>query len=310
MKNTIFFALIFSCQILTSQPLTGYNAPWLFNQFKSGYPDTATIAQVKALSPDIIRFPGGTSSFYYATDRPAYGYSGDTRPNYAAAHVRFCNEVKAQTSYVANLYQPMIDPASEAYWIADIVKAVKILNPAYVELGNELYLYPEINGGYRNGEPNIFQKRTFAANVTAAAIRDADLCRKVMAAVNSAGYYPQFGVVIDAPFHTRGRAWNAAIRTTSLPYHAEIFHVYTLQKTYAGLRDEIARFIAGAEHQVWVTEYWYNFGFNCDKNLGAISEPFYPNLAGWFDRAFSELGVDIALRHQLYGVSEYCVIRK
>lgn len=310
MKSKLFFLLVLAYLTATAQPITGYNNPWFFNQFPGGYPDSTTISRLAATNPDVIRFPMGTGSFVYATDRSAYGAAtSDKNPNYAYAHVKLATAIGAQTAYVANLYQALIKPDSEAYWIEDIVKAVKILNPAYVELGNEFPIYPELNGGYRNGEPNIFQKKTYVANVTAAAGRYLKLCQKVMAAIRAAGYNPQFGVVMDQPLHTRGRTWNAAIRAWA-EYDAEIFHYYSRPASKDQAKAELAKICAGACRPVWITEAGWLMGDSCQKNQGEIGTPawtaFRPNVL----QASKELGIQMVLWHQLYGSNCYSVVKK
>lgn len=291
--------------------LTGYNAPWLYNNFKDGYPPADLVDKILALKPDVLRFPGGSISFLFDINKPAYGYAmyeGDTRTNYAPAHVRLALSVGALTSYVANLYQA-ITYGNDDYWVENIVNTVKVLNPKYIELSNELYLYEHITG-VKTGDPRWWEnKAKFTASVTAAATRYADLSLRVIQAVRAAGYTPEFGVVMDNAAHTRGRVWNATIRAKG-GYDFEVFHYYSTRRTADDIYKDLQRNFTGGTKPIAITEYWWDFGFDSLKNPQDVGksyvEAFEANMATACAR---DARVFMRLRHQLYGSNPYSKIK-
>ncbi len=258
----IFFLLFIVVSLLTKAQVKGYNNPWFFGNFSATnyYPSVSVLNQIKALNPKVLRFPGGNIANGYDVTKPGYGYPKETGDNYIYNQVRLSKDIGAQTAFVANLYTALVDPDNEAYWIQNIVTAVKILNPKYVELGNEIPIYSEITG-VNSGNPNLFltSKAKFISTVTASAGRYVTLCQKVINAVRAAGIYPLFGVTMDQPFHDRGKTWNSTIRNWG-GYDGEIFHIYLTTRTVTTTKTSITNIIAGSNKPVWITEWGWVHG--------------------------------------------------
>lgn len=291
--------------------ITGFNNPWFFNNFNDGYPPAEVVDKIKALKPQVLRFPGGSISHLADINGPGYGYpmyEGDTRTNYTPAHVRLALSVGAETSYVANLYQALTY-GSDDYWVDNIVNTVKVLNPEYIELSNELYLYEHITG-VKTGDPRWFESRTkFIASVNTAAAKYANLCQRVIQAVRAAGYSPKFGVVMDNAAHTRGRTWNATIRNWG-GYDFEVFHYYSTRRTADDIYKDLQRNFAGGTKPIAITEYWWDFGYDSTKNLADVGKPYVEAFEANFAAACArDPRVFMRLRHQLYGDNPYSVIK-
>lgn len=289
----------------------GYNNPWFFNNFKDGYPPETLVAQIRALKPDILRFPGGSISHLADINKPTYGYpmyEGDTRTNYTPAHVRLALSVNAETSYVANLYQALTY-GNDDYWVQNIVSTVKILNPEYLELSNELYLYEHITG-VKTGDPRWFESRTkFITTVNTNAARYVSLCQRIIQAVRAAGYNPQFGVVMDNAAHTRGRVWNATLRTWG-GYDFEVFHYYSTRRTADDIYKDLQRNFTGGTKPIAITEYWWDFGFDGLKNPQDVGKPYVDAFeANMRSACARDARVFMLLRHQLYGSNPYAKIK-
>lgn len=287
----------------------GFNNPWFFSQFPTGYPTEAVIQKMISLDIDVLRYQGGTSSFYGDINKPGYGNPGEIRPNFAAAHVKLAARIGAKTAYVANLHRVLAYKEDENYWIQNIVEHVKVLNPAYVELGNECPIYPEITG-VTNGSFNIFNRKKNTAAVKAGVQRYVTLCGKVMAAIRAAGYDPEFGMVMDQPFHERGLIWNDAIRSSGLDYDAEIFHIYLTTRDVLTTQNMINKSLTGSQKKIWITEWGWVHGMDSQKGLSDIGKDYYNAFPLNFVTACSyDKRIVMILRHQLYGTSPYCVIR-
>lgn len=289
--------------------ITGYNNPWFFNNFKSGYPPDSLVDKICQLKPDVLRFPGGTLSFLFDINRPGYGQPGSTAPNYAQAHAQLAAEVGCMTTYVANLYPAMLEPDKADYCIANIVLTVAVLKPRYIELSNELYLYEHLTG-VKTGDPRWWESKSkFTASVAACATRYAELCQRVIQAVRAAGYSPEFGVIMDNAAHTRGRVWNATIRNWG-GYDFEVFHYYSTRRTADDIYKDLQRNFAGGTKPIAITEYWWDFGYDSTKNLADVGKPyveaFEANMAAAGAR---DPRVFMRLRHHLYGSTPYSKLK-
>lgn len=305
----MFIAVICLSLPLCGQMLTGYNNPYFFNQFKSGYPTDSVINAIKSLNLAILRFPGGTLSFLFDINRSGYGQPGSTAQNYAYAHARLATELGVKTSYVANLYPAIVDPAKESYTIENIVATVKVLNPEYIELSNELYLYEHITG-VKTGDPRWWESKSrFTASVQAAAIRYTDLCKKVMEAIREAGFQPKFGAIMDNAAHTRGKVWNAAVRA-NLTYDYEVFHYYSTRRTADDIYKDLQRNFAGGTKPIAVTEYWWDFGYDGEKNTSDYGKDYVNNFEANMEAACRrDARVFMRCRHQLAGKNNYSAIK-
>lgn len=156
MKNFIlilcFFGAIFSSE---AQHLKGYSIGHLFHSFPNHKINQEGVDLFDSLSPDVLRFPGGTIANKYRFYKTGYGYSSidKKRPeNYIEEYIRLVKKMKTKpkTVFVMNLLDHY-KGENEAALIKENMDALKHLidngmEVIAVELGNEFYLYSEIVG--------------------------------------------------------------------------------------------------------------------------------------------------------------------
>ncbi|WP_067623919.1 alpha-L-arabinofuranosidase [Alicyclobacillus acidiphilus] len=110
----------------------------------SGFEDPTLISEVKALSPDVLRFPGGSDSdnYHWATNtliNGLWGNSDDTFDHFMG----FANNTGAQAMITVNYGSGTADEAAAWVKYANVTHNYDV---KYWEIGNEIY-----GNGYYNG---------------------------------------------------------------------------------------------------------------------------------------------------------------
>lgn len=138
-----------------SQHLKGYNTAHIFLQFPDRDINDEALELYDALSPDILRFPGGTLANKYRFWKGGYGFARmdlNREENYIESFVRLVRKLETEPKvvYVMNLFEHFTG-ADEQLLIQENMEALQFLldrdiDVVAVELGNEFYLYNEIVG--------------------------------------------------------------------------------------------------------------------------------------------------------------------
>lgn len=294
--------------------LTGYNAPWLFNQFQSNsyYVSGTVIKSINSLSPQVIRLMGGTLGNYYDINKPAYYGEKDITFNYISPAFDLVNQLpNTDVVFVANVFQALLNPSNINYWIDGTLKALQLLPKIkWVELGNEI----NISGQYMQvaDKPGFFESVTkYKAKVAAKATNYLSISDKFYTAIKSAHPEIEIGIPMGNPFTVRNIEWNRVLRTWT-KNDFEIFHIYLTTKTYNDTQTEISKVITGALKPVAITEWSWQHG-NSDSNVlnsADIGKDYYIRFFNEFPKICNSLGVKMICRHQLYGDTVYSVIKK
>jgi hypothetical protein len=158
MKKYYLLALLFLValnSIKAQTPLNGYNIAHAFQPFPNHKINAEAITLFDQLSPDVLRFPGGTIANKYHFSKPGYGWSSadmKRSENYIVDFVKLVKTLKKEPKviYVYNMFDHF-KGANEAELIKENFDALQYLinngvNVVAVELGNEFYLYNEIIG--------------------------------------------------------------------------------------------------------------------------------------------------------------------
>ncbi len=153
--SLIILAFTFCTFSTPAQHLTGYNTGHIFHCFPNHKINQEGIDLFDSLSPDVLRFPGGSIGNKYHFNKTGYGWSkADTKQsqNYIVEYVRLVKAMKTKpkTVFVMNLLDHF-KGADEAELIQENMDALNYLldhdlEVIAVELGNEFYLYNEVIG--------------------------------------------------------------------------------------------------------------------------------------------------------------------
>jgi len=158
MKKIYLLAILLTSAFSSIQaqtPLNGYNIAHVFQPFPNHKINAEAITLFDQLSPDVLRFPGGTLANKYHFSKPGYGFSNadfKRSENYIVDFVKLVKTLKKEPKviYVYNMFDHF-KGANEAELIKENFDALQYLinngiNVVAVELGNEFYLYNEIIG--------------------------------------------------------------------------------------------------------------------------------------------------------------------
>lgn len=292
----------------------GYNAPWLFNNFKLSnyYVPPMTAEAIAVLKPQVLRFPGGTLGNYYDSKKPGYGFEvTKATENYLSRFAYLLSQIpNVEVSFVVNVYQSLIG-GDVNYWIDNMLNVLqKIPQIRYVEIGNEISISGEYMGV--GDKPKLFQStKKFNALVADKANIYLYLADRFVDAVKKHNPEIKIGLPMgnfeDA--NPRNREWNRVLRKYT-KHDAEIYHLYFTDQTYLGIKSSFDKCTKYAQKPIWVTEWAFNHGNDASKNLNVTGEIWYKT----YYKDFPEIcrlsrRVDLICRHQLYGSNIYSVIK-
>ena len=307
--------------------LRGFNTnAFLYNfpgqKFTEEYLDT-----LNKLSPQILRFPGGTIANKYHFSKSGYGQNSNfdkmTDQNYI---VEFCRLVKSmdrppQVLFVVNMFEHFYKP-TRSDWdllvenLAAILylkkQGIKIVG---VELGNEFYLYPVIRGwnikisketivrlkqdSDDSWWPVTFKKYNRLAKLYQAAIQKIDPNISIGIPMGSStnknhrkwnAFAAQMTFTDAYVQHWYGQLGNAKTEQAALKQ----FDIFTkrVQKNITQLQQ--------THKQIWITEWnGIDFGFKNDRNTRWKQSPLHVQLNQRLQQLFDQLGVKITVYHRI-----------
>ncbi len=293
---------------------SGVNCPNVFNQFRNGnyYVPNSIASSIKSLQAEVLRYPGGSLANFSNTFDGGYGHGeAGAKDNFISRFAYLLNQLdNPQVSYVANVYEPLLDATKIQLHIDSTLNALKKLPQiAYIEIGNEI----NISGDFMQvgDKPKFFEsKSSYLSKVNLKAQKYIEVADRFIRAIRAE--YPQ--VKIGLPFANyelntlRSGEWNRTLRTYK-NYDAEIYHIYLTTRTYLDTEYETKRIIGKATKPVWVTEWSWSHGMDGTKNLGDVNTLYYKYFFTDFPKICDKLGVEMICQHQLLGSNVYSKIK-